>query len=40
MTWKEDYEKKLTTAEEAIKVVKSDDYVAFAYGNEPLSLSG
>lgn len=38
MTWKEDYEKKLTTAEEAIKVVKSDDYVAFAYGNEPLSL--
>lgn len=38
MDWKKDYERKLTTAEEAIKVVKAGDNVAFAYGTEPLSL--
>ena len=38
MDWKADYEGKLTSAEEAIKVVKSGDNVAFAYGTEPLSL--
>ncbi len=38
MDWKEDYERKLTTAEEAIKVVKRGDNVAFAYGAEPLAL--
>ena len=38
MNWKKDYEKKLTTAEEAIKVVKSGDSVSFAYGTEPLAL--
>ncbi len=38
MGWKEDYERKLTSAEEAIKVVKSGDNVAFAYGTEPLAL--
>jgi len=30
MDWKKDYERKLTTAEEAIKVVKAGDNVAFA----------
>ena len=38
MTRKEDYQKKLITAEEALKVVKAGNYVAFAYGAEPLSL--
>ncbi len=38
MDWEEDYERKLTSAEEAIKVVKSGDNVAFAYGTEPLAL--
>jgi 4-hydroxybutyrate CoA-transferase len=38
MDWKEDYERKLTTAEGAIEVVKAGDNVAFAYGTEPLAL--
>ena len=38
MDWKENYEKKLTTAEGAIEVVKAGDNVAFAYGTEPLAL--
>jgi len=38
MDWKEDYKRKLTSAEEAIEVVKSGDNVAFAYGTEPLAL--
>lgn len=38
MSWKEEYKRKLTTAEEAIKVVKGGDCVAFAYGTEPLAL--
>ncbi len=38
MDWQQDYEKKLTTAEEAIKMVKAGDNVAFAYGSEPLAL--
>ena len=38
MSWKEEYKRKLTTAEEAIKVVKGSDCVAFAYGTEPLAL--
>ena len=38
MDWKKDYERKLTTAEEAVKVVKAGDNVAFAYGTEPLAL--
>lgn len=36
--WQEEYKRKLTTAEEAIKVVKAGDYVAFGYGMEPLAL--
>ena len=38
MDWTEDYQRKLTTAEEAIKVVKAGDNVAFAYGSEPMTL--
>jgi len=38
MDWKEDYKRKLTSAEEAVKAVKSGDNVAFAYGTEPLAL--
>lgn len=38
MDWKAKYKEKVTTAEEAIKVVKAGDYVAFAYGTEPFSL--
>jgi len=38
MDWKKDYKRKLTTPEEAIKVVKAGDNVAFAYGSEPLAL--
>ena len=36
--WHEEYKSKLVTAEEAVRVIKSGDYVAFAYGMEPLSL--
>ena len=38
MDWKEHYESRLTSPEEAIEVVKAGDYVAFAYGSEPLAL--
>ncbi|MFC2005531.1 acetyl-CoA hydrolase/transferase family protein [Chloroflexota bacterium] len=38
MDWEKDYKQKFTSAEEAIKVVKAGDYVAFAYGPEPLTL--
>ncbi len=38
MNWENEYKRKLTTPEEAIKVVKAGDYVAFAYGSEPLTL--
>lgn len=36
--WRDEYKSKLTTPEEAIKVVKADDSVAFGYGMEPLTL--
>jgi len=38
LDWEKDYKQKFTSAEEAIKVVKAGDYVAFAYGTEPLAL--
>ena len=38
MDWERDYKQKFTSAEEAIKVIKSGDYVAFAYGTEPMAL--
>lgn len=38
MSWKQIYEARLTSAGEAIKVVKAGDSVAFAYGTEPLNL--
>lgn len=38
MDWKTQYQEKLTTAEEAINIIKSGDYVAFAYGVEPFAL--
>ena len=38
MDWEKEYQQKFTTAEEALKVVKAGDYVAFAYGTEPMSL--
>ncbi len=38
MDWEDEYKRKLTTPEEAIKVVKNGDYVAFGYGTEPLAL--
>lgn len=37
MDWQEEYKRKLVSAEEAIKVVKSGDYVAFSQP-EPLAL--
>lgn len=38
MKWQEYYRSRLTTAEEAVKAVKSGDRVAFTYGMEPLAL--
>ena len=38
MDWREEYKKKMVSAEEALKVVKSGDRVAFSSGMEPLSL--
>ena len=38
MSWKETYERKLTSPEEAVKLIKSADRVAFAYGLEPNDL--
>lgn len=37
-SWQEEYKRKLTTPEEAVKVIKGGDYVCFGYGMEPLSL--
>lgn len=39
MDWKEEYRKKLVTAEEAVSVVKSGDRVAFATNDQPEALS-
>jgi len=39
MDWQKEYESKFVSAEEAIKVIESDNHVAFAYGNEPLDLT-
>jgi len=39
MNWKEEYERKMVSAGEAVEVIRSDDCVAFAYGSEPLDLS-
>ncbi len=36
--WQEEYRRKLVSAEEAIKIVKSGDHVAFTYGREPSAL--
>ncbi|MBI3967011.1 MAG: 4-hydroxybutyrate CoA-transferase [Chloroflexi bacterium] len=36
--WRADYERKLMTAEEAVKVVRSGDKVAFGRGREPEAL--
>jgi len=38
MNWRQEYERKMTSPEEAIKLVKSSDRVAFAYGLEPNDL--
>jgi len=37
--WKEEYRKKLVTAEEAVSIVKSGDRVAFATNDQPEALS-
>jgi len=37
-SWQEEYERKFVTADEAVKVVKSGDRVAFTHGSEPLAL--
>lgn len=36
--WSEDYKRKFVSAEEAVKVIKSGDRVAFTHGREPLAL--
>jgi len=38
MNWRQEYERKMTSPEEAIKLVKSSDCVAFSYGLEPNDL--
>ena len=38
MEWREEYERKLITPEKAVKLIKSGDHVAFAYGLEPQDL--
>ncbi len=38
MDWKEDYEKKMTTPEEAAKLVKSGDQIIFTLGRETQAL--
>ena len=38
VNWREEYEKKITTPEEAMKVVEKGSSVTFAYGSEPLAL--
>jgi len=37
-SWKEEFERKMVTPEEAVKVVKSGDRVSFTYGREPRAL--
>ena len=39
MHWKEEYEQKLVTAEEAVRAVKSGDKVFFGGGTEPRMLA-
>ena len=39
MDWQEDYKKKLVTAEEAVKAVKSGDRVAFTTNDQPVAIS-
>jgi 4-hydroxybutyrate CoA-transferase len=39
MSWKDEYERKTVTPDEAVEVIKSGQNVAFAYGLEPLDLS-
>jgi len=39
MDWEKEYERKMVSPEEAVKVIKSGGHVAFAYGNEPLGLA-
>ncbi|MFQ5872810.1 MAG: acetyl-CoA hydrolase/transferase family protein [Dehalococcoidia bacterium] len=39
MAWKEEYKRKLVSAEDAVAVVKSGDRVAIGYGDEPVLLS-
>jgi len=36
--WQEEYERKLTSPEEAVKLIKSGDYVSFTTGLEALDL--
>ena len=38
MRWQEEYEKKMTSPEKAVEVIKSGERVAFAYGLEPNDL--
>ena len=38
LDWKEEYQKKLVTPEEAVQVVKNGDRVGFTYGREPRAL--
>ncbi|MFC2006082.1 acetyl-CoA hydrolase/transferase family protein [Chloroflexota bacterium] len=37
-SWQDDYKRKLVTPEEAVKIIKSGDHVAFTYGREPFAL--
>ncbi|MBI3041193.1 MAG: 4-hydroxybutyrate CoA-transferase, partial [Chloroflexi bacterium] len=39
MSWREEYERKLISAEEAVKLINPGDHVAFAYGLEPNDLA-
>jgi 4-hydroxybutyrate CoA-transferase len=39
MNWQEEYERKMATPEEAVRLIKSGDRVAYAYGLEPNDLS-
>ena len=39
MNWREEYERKTVSPDEAVKVIKSGQHVAFAFGNEPLDLA-
>ncbi len=38
MNWKEEYNRKFISPEEAVKIIKSGDRVCFTYGREPLAL--